>query len=250
MITLLPFEKTDFDRFKSWIKSPEELLQFAGPYFSFPITDKQLLHYLEDPKRRPYKITLLESDMVIGHCELNFERDIPRLSRILIAQNTERNKGYGKQTIHALLKLLFIDDRYDQADLNVYSWNSNAIRCYENVGFRINEEVTSETVVGNETWKGLNMQISKSDWIKQATLEVDIHCPTCPSCEKEKRPDSGFLSLLSSPARNALLQQGIDSMEKLAGFTEKDLLRLHGFGKASLPPLRQALFEKGLTFKE
>ena len=73
MITLLPFEETDFDRFKSWIKSPEELLQFAGPYFTFPVTDEQLKKYIADLKRRPYKIISTETNNVIGHCELNFE---------------------------------------------------------------------------------------------------------------------------------------------------------------------------------
>lgn len=165
MITLLPFEEADFDRFKSWIRSPEELLQFAGPYFSFPVTDEQLKKYIDDPKRRPYKIVSTETNNVIGHCELNFERSIPRLSRILIADNTERNKGYGKKTINAMLKLLFDDNTYDQADLNVYDWNTSAIKCYEGVGFKINEGATTETSIGIETWKGLNMQITKSNWL-------------------------------------------------------------------------------------
>lgn len=165
MITLLPFEETDFERFKSWIKSPEELLQFAGPYFSFPVTDVQLKKYITDPKRRAYKIISTETNNVIGHCELNFERATPRLSRILIADNTERNKGFGRKTINAMLKLLFIDDIYDSADLNVYAWNSNAIKCYEGAGFEINEGVTTDTPIGNEVWKSLNMQVTKSSWL-------------------------------------------------------------------------------------
>ena len=129
------------------------------------MTDEQLKKYIDDPKRRPYKIVSTETHNVIGHCELNFERSIPRLSRILIADNTERNKGYGKKTVHAMLKLLFVDNTYDQADLNVYDWNTNAIKCYEGVGFQINEGVTSKTSIGNETWIGLNMQITKSNWL-------------------------------------------------------------------------------------
>ena len=41
-------------------------------------------------------------------------------------------------------------------------------------------------------------------------------CPTCPICEKEKKPEDGFLALLSSPARNALSNHGVDQLEKLA----------------------------------
>lgn len=74
-------------------------------------------------------------------------------------------------------------------------------------------------------------------------------CPTCPDCEKEKKPKTGFLSLLSSPARNALQHHGIHTIEELSKYSEKEILKLHGMGPASLPKLTKALEEKGLSFK-
>ncbi|MCH4567410.1 RNA polymerase alpha subunit C-terminal domain-containing protein [Bacillus sp. ES1-5] len=74
-------------------------------------------------------------------------------------------------------------------------------------------------------------------------------CPTCPDCEKEKKPKTGFLSLLSSPARNALQHHGIHTVEELSKCSEKEILKLHGMGPASLPKLRKALEENGLSFK-
>jgi len=74
-------------------------------------------------------------------------------------------------------------------------------------------------------------------------------CPTCPDCEKEKKPTTGFLSLLSSPARNALQHHGIHTIEELSKYSEKEILKLHGMGPASLPKLRKALEESGLSFK-
>ncbi|MGY6741614.1 MAG: RNA polymerase alpha subunit C-terminal domain-containing protein [Cecembia sp.] len=95
---------------------------------------------------------------------------------------------------------------------------------------------------------------------KQKTLRIcekghryykSSDCPTCPKCEKEKRPQEGFLALLSSPARSALVEYlGIDTLDKLSKYSEKEILKLHGMGKASLPILRKALAEKGLSFKE
>ena len=81
------------------------------------------------------------------------------------------------------------------------------------------------------------------------TFYKSSDCPTCPVCEKEKEPASGFLALLSNPARNTLLHHGIDTIHKLAGRTEKEILALHGIGKASLPVFRQALEEAGLSFR-
>jgi predicted RecB family nuclease len=74
-------------------------------------------------------------------------------------------------------------------------------------------------------------------------------CPTCPVCEKEWKPDTGFLSVLSSPARRALANNGITTLEELAGFSEKEVLAFHGMGPSSIPKLRKALGEKGLGFK-
>jgi DNA-directed RNA polymerase alpha subunit len=82
------------------------------------------------------------------------------------------------------------------------------------------------------------------------TFYKSSDCPTCPTCEKLKEPASGFLALLSNPARNALLHHGIDTLEKLSSHTEKEILKIHGIGKASLPIFRKSLEEKGLSFKD
>ena len=70
-----------------------------------------------------------------------------------------------------------------------------------------------------------------------------------PSLEKEKKPKTGFLSLLSSPARNALEHHGIQTIEELSKYSEKEILKLHGMGPTSMPKLRKALEESGLSFK-
>ncbi|UAL52972.1 MULTISPECIES: RNA polymerase alpha subunit C-terminal domain-containing protein [Metabacillus] len=74
-------------------------------------------------------------------------------------------------------------------------------------------------------------------------------CPTCPICEQERKPANGFLSLLSAPARRALENNGISSLQELSKCSEKEILQLHGMGPASLPKLRTALKENGLSFR-
>ncbi|WP_096271266.1 RNA polymerase alpha subunit C-terminal domain-containing protein [Paucisalibacillus globulus] len=74
-------------------------------------------------------------------------------------------------------------------------------------------------------------------------------CKSCPTCDKENKPKNGFLSKLSSPARNALLHEGIDTVQKLAMYSEKEILQIHGIGPASLPVMRASLEEEGLLFK-
>lgn len=75
-------------------------------------------------------------------------------------------------------------------------------------------------------------------------------CPTCPICERERKPHEGFLSLLAAPARRALENNGIYTLKDLAKYSEKEILEFHGMGKSSLTKLKMALHGQGLSFKE
>ncbi|KMY48697.1 RNA polymerase alpha subunit C-terminal domain-containing protein [Peribacillus loiseleuriae] len=84
---------------------------------------------------------------------------------------------------------------------------------------------------------------------KGHTYYTSSDCPACPTCEQERKPVNGFLSLLSAPARRALENNGIISLQDLSKYSEKEILQFHGVGPASLPKLRSALKENGLSFR-
>jgi len=75
-------------------------------------------------------------------------------------------------------------------------------------------------------------------------------CPTCPICEKERKHASGFLSIISAPARRAFERESINTLLKLSKYSEKEVLALHGIGPGSILPLKKALKEKGLSFRK
>lgn len=75
-------------------------------------------------------------------------------------------------------------------------------------------------------------------------------CPVCPVCEQVRNPKDGFLSVLAAPAKRAMENNGIRSLKQLSGFSESDILKLHGIGPSSLPKLRIVLKAKGLSFKK
>ncbi len=74
-------------------------------------------------------------------------------------------------------------------------------------------------------------------------------CLSCPRCEQLKKPVSGFLSKLAAPARRALEQNKITTLKKLSNYSELELLKIHGIGKTSLKPLKNALTASCLDFK-
>lgn len=59
-----------------------------------------------------------------------------------------------------------------------------------------------------------------------------------------------FLNKLSSPARSALEDEEIDSFEKLATLSKKELLAKHGIGRATLPLVNECLNKKGLKLRD
>ena len=75
-------------------------------------------------------------------------------------------------------------------------------------------------------------------------------CPTCPVCEKERKPAQAFLSAISAPARRALEREGISSLAKLARYSKAEILALHGIGPTAMPKLRIALKGAGLAFRK
>src|SRR5437870_2162863 len=75
-------------------------------------------------------------------------------------------------------------------------------------------------------------------------------CPTCPVCEKERKPKDNFLSTISAPARRALEREGLTTLKKLSQRSEKEVLALHGMGGSTIPKLKVALSTAGLNFKE
>lgn len=74
-------------------------------------------------------------------------------------------------------------------------------------------------------------------------------CPVCPVCEQVNQPKEGFLSIISAPAKRALEREGIRSLQKLATYSEKEILKLHGMGPSTIPKLRKSLQVAGLSFK-
>jgi predicted Fe-Mo cluster-binding NifX family protein len=56
-------------------------------------------------------------------------------------------------------------------------------------------------------------------------------------------------SFLSAPAQRALANKGIKNLKELATYSQAEILILQGMGPGSIPKLKAALENEGLTFK-
>jgi predicted flap endonuclease-1-like 5' DNA nuclease len=71
---------------------------------------------------------------------------------------------------------------------------------------------------------------------------------TTPKSKAEGQPESD-LPRIGQPATRALAAVGIHRLEQLTKFSEKEIQKLHGMGPKALGILRQALADRGLSFR-
>jgi RimJ/RimL family protein N-acetyltransferase len=158
MISLENFSEDDFEKLISWISNEEDLIQFAGSIFNFPLTKEQLNDYIKIPGVNAYKVIF--ENIHIGHAEINLtENNPPKLCRILVGDKNFRGKGLCQQIVNSLLNICKEKFNSKIVELNVFEWNESAIRCYEKVGFQFNREKQKEIVVDNKKWISINMII-------------------------------------------------------------------------------------------
>jgi RimJ/RimL family protein N-acetyltransferase len=162
MIELLPFTIDNTGELISNIKDEKMLLQFAGPMYHFPLTKEQLEVDLSNENRTLFRIIEEETQNVIGHSQIFLKENSFLLGRILIWDENNRGKGYGKKIVHKLLEYGFSHFDKEIGELNVYDWNVGAVECYKKVGFEFDPDVMSEVSIDNETWLSLNMKIDRN----------------------------------------------------------------------------------------
>ena len=158
MTKLQPFRVNDWKYLRKWIANEAELIQFAGPIFSFPIDRNQVESYLSDPNRTVFKIEN-GSKQAIGMAEISDEgENVAKLARIIIGEESMRGKGIGTELMNQLADYGFNQLKKKKLILNVYSWNLGAIKCYEKVGFRRTDKSPTFITVGSEKWEAIAME--------------------------------------------------------------------------------------------
>ncbi|MEC5424319.1 GNAT family protein [Virgibacillus sp. C22-A2] len=174
MVELKYFERTDFKQLIDWIDSPQFLLQWGGPAFSYPLTEYQLEKYIENANidntdTLVYKVISKETGDVIGHISLGKIDRInksARVGKVLVGDKNVRGKGIGKLLMKEILKVAFDELKLHRVSLGVFDFNVSAIACYEKAGF-IKEGLLRDTGKNNdEYWNLWEMSILEDEWLE------------------------------------------------------------------------------------
>lgn len=162
--------KNDFKTLITWAESEKDLIQWCGPVFNFPLTEQQLEIWFNEsvkfpPKRMIFK-AVNDTGEITGMGEIGVidrNQDTASICRIFVDKKF-RGNGIAVVMISFIISYAFKVLNLKSLELNVYSFNTPAIKCYERLGFHRTDVKSKTTAVGNEIWKGYTYKLLKENW--------------------------------------------------------------------------------------
>jgi RimJ/RimL family protein N-acetyltransferase len=139
-IRLRPFVENDFSAIRTSIENASELLQWAGPGLRWPLDVAQLRTFTDTERRKEgflaFSAVSENTGIVVGHAQLVVDRaqNSATVARVLIVKQS-RGQGFGTALARAIVRLGLDDLQLHRLTLNVFDFNTAAIRCYERAGF-------------------------------------------------------------------------------------------------------------------
>jgi RimJ/RimL family protein N-acetyltransferase len=165
-ISFRPYRDTDAQALLTWAGSADELLQWAGPVFTFPLDQRQLADYAAGRHRHRRLISAVSmSGEVLGHLELRIlrEHNLGKIGRVAVAPHA-RGAGIATQMLRWLTALAFEELGLHRLELLVFSFNAPALACYERIGFA-QEGVARQARKGSDGyWDVIHMALLEDSY--------------------------------------------------------------------------------------
>lgn len=168
MLTLRPFATSDFAVLADWFKSLPDVVQWGGSHLSYPLAVDQLSDMLaqgqsQPPVRRCWMAC--RDGAPVGHAQLAYDwtDGNARLGRVAIAP-AERGQGLARPMVALMIDEAFRTPGIERLELNVYMFNTPAIRTYEGLGFALEGVRRSSTRAGDARWDTGMMGLLRSEW--------------------------------------------------------------------------------------
>ena len=172
MLRLRPLDPTvDLNWLLSFLKneSADAIRQWAGNTVRHPVTRERLAQHLRRlnvkiPLRRAYIALAADprdaSAIPVAYAELyNIRKRGSAFITRMIVHPEYRGRGVGVEMLRQICAQGFDQFQLHRIELNVYDFNSAAIRCYEKAGLRKEGLMRGTTFTGRDYWNAYRMAI-------------------------------------------------------------------------------------------
>ena len=167
---LIRFKRKDIRDVLSWVSDEAQMVQWAGPIFRWPLTQRQFRKHLEATNSEApslYSFGLYDRSRIVGYCEMSGHNRKFRsavVSRIMILPR-RRDKGLGQIMLTKLLEFGFDEIGLNRLSLGVFDFNKPAIKCYKNAGFMLEGTLRQSAKVDEAYWNCRLMSMLREEWL-------------------------------------------------------------------------------------
>lgn len=158
-------EVKDYEYIEKWINDEKIHALWCAGQIPYPVT-RQHFHDLLERAAMEWTdsayVATEEDGTVIGFfCySINIE-DNEGFLKFIVVDPEKRGRGYGKEMLELALKYAFWITGAERVQLNVFSVNHAARRCYEKIGFTQRAVTDHALSYRDESWSRCNMVISR-----------------------------------------------------------------------------------------
>ncbi|MFA4834989.1 MAG: GNAT family protein [Dehalococcoidia bacterium] len=165
---LIPFSHSHFSELASWFSCERDVVQWGGTLVSFPLDISQLKVMLDEGVGcSPARICWMAESkgILVGHAQLgiDYRNGNATLSRVAVKPSV-RGQGLTNSMLSLVIDEAFAIPGVLRVELNVYDWNTPAIKVYERLGFVREGLRRSSARVADERWNTAIMGILRDDW--------------------------------------------------------------------------------------
>lgn len=161
------FCHADIPHLLTWFRTPAELVQWGGHKRRFPLDDAQMAALLAEtagtqPPRRIWAGQRQAALVAMASAVLDWDQGTALLTMVGVAPDA-RGQGLAAPFIRQVMRAAFHEPAFERLELNVYTFNTAAIRTYEALGF-VREGVRRSLVrVGDERWDAVHYSMLRSE---------------------------------------------------------------------------------------
>lgn len=136
-VYLSPMQAEDAETYVKWLSDPC-VTDGLGSSSRVLTVDAEKEWIKNNASTHQFAIIRKEDDQLIGNCGLHEIDALRQCAEVglFIGDEENRGKGFGTEVLNLLLAHAFDTLNLNNVMLRVFSFNAQAIRCYEKVGFR------------------------------------------------------------------------------------------------------------------
>jgi RimJ/RimL family protein N-acetyltransferase len=176
-VFLRPYCERDAAALATWASSPDELLQWAGTIFTFPLDERQLLAYAAgaDEHRRLFSALGVSDRRVLGYAELKIlpEDSLGKIGRVAVAPQA-RGQRVATQMLSWLTALAFQELGLGRLELLVFSFNTPAIACYRRAGFTEHAIRRNARKGSDGYWDAIHMELTHDSYRSRSIAPTHV----------------------------------------------------------------------------